>query len=931
MNKATRHITKGASIITISIGILVLAGWFFNIPLLKSVLPGIVEMKFNTALCFILSGIALFLLDKPELTGTKKSLALICSWLVLILGLLNLSQYLFGWNLGIDELLWTEGPGTVATSSPGRMSLSTAVNFTLIGLVFLLLQKRKTHWFIQAVFAFIITGSLLVVLNHIFGTSVFNNIPQLSNTALPTALLFMVLGIAVVYSEPLRYLKFSYEKKITGFFILTALVLAFTFYAIAENDNYTLDTVKRVELTNEILLLNQRILNLAQDIETGTRGFIISGKENFLEPYDKALPVIHSSVAQLKQLTKDNPKPQQHIDSLDKLVSSNIDIRKQLIELRRTKGFEAANVLFETGITKKLMDQLRAVIADIDRIENQLLLKRKADNGQSIANSSKVITLFQVIAVLLMILMFVVIYNNTRARNKAEAEIKKLNETLERRVQEKTKEVIEKEKQYRFLLENMREGIQVIGHDWRYLFVNSSVVEQSKYSNKELLGHTMMEKYPGIENTELFKVLQQCMKERTAKVFENEFTFPDGKKEWFELSIQQVPEGIFILSMDITERKKAEEAIIASEETRRLIMNSAQDAIVCIDSNSLITVWTPQAEKVFGWNEQEALGKNLTSMIIPPQYRERHSNGMKHYLHTGEGPVLNKLIEITAVNKEGTEFPVELRIVPFYQNGRKFFCGFIRDITERKKAEDSILILNKSLEKRAAELLSSNTELERFAYVASHDLQEPLRMVSSFLHLLEKNLHEKLDEVNKKYMDFAVDGAERMKKLIQDLLAYSRLGKSKETVTNVDCNEVVETISKFYSLSIQETNARLQVNPLPVIKGVQSQIQQLFQNLIGNALKYKNNEAPEIEVGYHDQNDEWQFYVKDNGIGIDPKYFDKIFIIFQRLHNNKEFSGTGIGLSICKKIVVRHGGRIWVESEVGKGSTFYFTIPKNKS
>ncbi len=273
-----------------------------------------------------------------------------------------------------------------------------------------------------------------------------------------------------------------------------------------------------------------------------------------------------------------------------------------------------------------------------------------------------------------------------------------------------------------------------------------------------------------------------------------------------------------------------------------------------------------------------------------------------------------------------------------------------RDITERKKAEKAIIRLNETLEKRAAELQDSNEELESFAYVASHDLQEPLRMVSSFLQLLEKKLGTDLDETTKQYIYFAVDGAERMKKLIHDLLEYSRVSSSKENSTNVDCNEVISTVRNFYNLRLLEENASLHIKPLPVIKAVQPQIQQLFQNLIDNALKYRSNKPAEIEVGCTENNGYWQFYVKDNGIGIDPKFFDKIFIIFQRLHSKTEYSGTGIGLAVCKKIVETHGGKIWVEpayansrrpkpmaadeasagkSEPGKGSTFYFTIPKN--
>ena len=243
---------------------------------------------------------------------------------------------------------------------------------------------------------------------------------------------------------------------------------------------------------------------------------------------------------------------------------------------------------------------------------------------------------------------------------------------------------------------------------------------------------------------------------------------------------------------------------------------------------------------------------------------------------------------------------------------------------------NAIVEMKTNLEKFTNELQVSNSELERFAYVASHDLQEPLRMVSSFLHLLERKLGDNLDETNKQYIHYAVDGAERMKLLIQDLLQFSRVGTSTEGIRDLDCNEIMTTVHSVLSLSIKESGATIEVKELPVIRGVQAQILQVFQNLVSNAIKYKSDRPLHIEIGCLSKGSHWEFYIADNGIGIDPKFFGKIFIIFQRLHNKAEYSGTGIGLSICKKIVEKHGGTIRVESIPGEGSTFYFTIPKNE-
>jgi PAS domain S-box-containing protein len=380
---------------------------------------------------------------------------------------------------------------------------------------------------------------------------------------------------------------------------------------------------------------------------------------------------------------------------------------------------------------------------------------------------------------------------------------------------------------------------------------------------------------------------------------------------------------------DITERKKTEEIIRASEEKSRLIMNAALDAIICIDLNGNITYWNPQAEKIFGWKEEEIAGTNVVDLVVPAFYRKWYERGIEVYRNTGTGDMLNTLIELSAIDKMGKVFPIELTVSAIRQGGEDFFCAFIRDISERKKAEEKLFSINEELSKRASELAVSNAELERFAYIASHDLQEPLRMVTSFLQLIEKKYTPLLDDTGLQYIHFAVDGANRMKQLILDLLEYSRAGTNKEITGNTDMNEVVAEALQVMNERIEELNAVIITGTLPVLPNTRkTQLAQLMLNLISNALKYHGEERLQISIGVKEEAASWEFYVKDNGIGIDKMFSEKIFILFQRLHSKSEYSGTGIGLAICKKIVEQHNGRIWVESEAGKGSSFYFSLPK---
>ena len=260
------------------------------------------------------------------------------------------------------------------------------------------------------------------------------------------------------------------------------------------------------------------------------------------------------------------------------------------------------------------------------------------------------------------------------------------------------------------------------------------------------------------------------------------------------------------------------------------------------------------------------------------------------------------------------------------KNGKAIrMIGASQDITKLKEHE-------MQLKKHAKELAISNEELEQFAYVASHDLQEPLRMVTSFLTQLDKKYGTLLDEKGKKYIDFAVDGAKRMRQIILDLLDYSRAGRTMHDMENIDLNELIRGIKILFRKEIEEKKAVILSNELPLLTGYSAPLRQVFQNLIGNALKYCKQDTPvHIKISVNELTDHWQFSVADNGIGIDKEYFDRIFVIFQRLHNKDEYSGTGLGLAITKKIIENMGGKIWLSSEEGKGSTFYFTILKQSN
>jgi PAS domain S-box-containing protein len=353
----------------------------------------------------------------------------------------------------------------------------------------------------------------------------------------------------------------------------------------------------------------------------------------------------------------------------------------------------------------------------------------------------------------------------------------------------------------------------------------------------------------------------------------------------------------------------------------RGLLEAAPDAMVVVNQGGEIVLLNVQAEKQFGYRRDELVGQKVKN-IIPEGFSERLVADSTRSAADALAQQIGTGIELSGRRKDGSEFPIEIMLSPLESAEGILVTAAIRDISVRKDAE-------KHLVKTVGELKRSNDELQHFAYVASHDLQEPLRMVASYTQLLAKRYKGRLDSDADEFIAFAVDGCTRMQGLIHDLLAYSRAGTNGKTICEVSAEDALNEALANLRVTIEESDAIVTHDSLPAIRTDDTQLAQVFQNLVGNAVKYRSVDVPRVHVSAaNNGRNEWIFSVQDNGLGIDPQYFERIFILFQRLHGRNEFEGTGIGLAICKKIVERLGGRIWVESQPGKGSAFYFALPE---
>lgn len=482
-------------------------------------------------------------------------------------------------------------------------------------------------------------------------------------------------------------------------------------------------------------------------------------------------------------------------------------------------------------------------------------------------------------------------------------------------------------------------------NDFRFAGLNPTHERLTGLKSDDVHGQRLEDIMPHIPPQTIATIranYERCLEAGQAIEYEEMIPF-DGREMWWltRLSPVRNTEGriyrIIGSSTHITARKQMEDelrrahdelelrvqertaALSESEEQLRRavvdapfpIMIHAEDGQVIITSRTWTTLtgYTPaEISTIADWTERAyGVRKKLVQADIDRLY------GMQEKIDEGE-------YEITARNGRVLTWAFSSAPLGRLPDGQRTVISMAMDVTERKRAEVA-------LAEKAKELARSNKELEQFAYVASHDLQEPLRMVSSYLQLLERRYADKLDTDAHEFIAYAVNGAIRMKVLINDLLAYSRVGTHGKVFAPTNCETVLERVLNNLQLAIEDTGAVITHDPLPTVPADSNQLELVLQNLINNALKFHSEAPPQIHVGAIRRDNCWQFWVQDNGIGFEPEFAEKIFIIFQRLHGKEEYPGTGIGLAICKKIIERHGGHIWVESQPGQGATFYFSLP----
>ncbi len=507
------------------------------------------------------------------------------------------------------------------------------------------------------------------------------------------------------------------------------------------------------------------------------------------------------------------------------------------------------------------------------------------------------------------------------------SELEQINEELKNQIEKRT--ISGNIPKYQAnILENVNDAIIVTNKDFKINLWNRAAERLYGWSAEDVVGKNVQEILRNRYHDATIPEMVDALVENGSFRGEVIQSTKNNISIILESTVMAVKEGdstigYVTVNRDITERKKTEKNLKDHTE----LLNLAHEAILVRDLDSRILFWNDGAKEMYGYSQDEALNKvshNLLQTKFPTSIKDLDLELIHKKKWSGE---------LVHTKQDGKQIIVASRqSLKVDDNGNPIsFLEINNDISERKIAEMELKIYQENLEEKVIErtkaLELSNKELQQFAYVASHDLREPLRMITSFLQLLERQYKDKLDENANEFIEFAVNGAKRLDSMINDLLDYSRVANREREFNNVNFNKVLEQTKLNLKSSINDTNASISYNPLPTLFGDEQLMVQLFQNIISNSIKYRSNETPKIEISVLKESNHYLFKVEDNGIGMSPKNLERIFTIFQRLHTKDEYEGTGIGLAIAQKIVHQHDGHIWAESELGEGTTLYFTIP----
>jgi PAS domain S-box-containing protein len=905
---------------TVFIALVALVGWGLDIQALTSVIPGAAQMKINTAICVLLCGSALLILSYR--TGASlEGLARAMAALAFAVGVATLCEYLFDWQLGIDELLAHDTAGAFVVFH-GRMSPFSACAFMILGFAVGVARIARMHRAARIAAGLGLAIGLISLIGYLWHADDLTTDRWLPPVAINTSLCFIAIAMGVLVVERTPHasarnigLAGVEVRILTGFAVAISLLVlggSFTYRTGVQLS----ESVQWIAHTQEVRTTLADIFGSVAGANLVARDYWVTKDPERLRDYERLTASARARELDLQRLVSDNESQRRNAAQLGERLEQALTELDGAMRAFDTYGLAAARAVLTLARRQNSVGRLRDATANMDEIEKQLMEQRQAAAARVRVTTLTSMLLTLAAAIALFFALFRSIHTEMLARRAAEQALR------------------DSDQYNRSIIESSPDAVWVLTTSAYITQMTPRAMQMMDIDPSAPVAGTDWCLMWSVEDQQAARAAVTTARGGAPGRF-SAVTEAGGGKRWWDVIVTPMPaprgesERLLAVARDVSESKRVENNLIAANRFLDSLIEHLPVMVVVKDAADLRLVRVNRMfEQMMGIPAARMLDKTVHELLQPDEATLTEKTDL-------EALAAGRLVEIpdrSISTPEGTRILNSKKVPVLDEAGNaRFLLAISTDITELKLSEQAIRVLNAELEAKAALLESSNKELESFSYSVSHDLRAPLRAIDGFAEMIEEDYAGKLDAEARRYLGVIRDNSKRMGMLIDDLLAFSRLGRQAVTKVDVDVESLVrEVVAELQQVMPGAGTApRIDVGPLPVVCGDRTLLRQVWTNLIANALKYSSKAAqPHIQIGGSAGARENEYYVRDNGVGFDMMYVEKLFGVFQRLHRADEFSGTGVGLAIVQRVVARHGGRVWAEGKINEGAVFSFALPK---
>jgi PAS domain S-box-containing protein len=915
-----------AAAVTMLFGLAGLTGWALHVQALTSVVPGAVEMKANTALSLLLCGAALFVLTLRSSRYSQLGARCMAA-ITIVIASATFAEYAFDWRLGLDEILFKDSVGAFAFFR-GRMSPFSAIALMAIGIALLGMTIRS--WQSTAKISATLGASVGVVslIGYMWNVNELTTDRWLPPVAINTALCFAFMGGGILAvpnkaraAEGRAVTLTAVEMKIlAGFLVAFALLLFGGSYTYHNSVEFA-DAVEWIAHTQEVRAAVADLYGSAAGAEVAERDYFLTKAPEPLDEYRRLVDRVQHDLQQLSGLIADNPEQHRNFLFTQTVVDARLRTLDSALTAFNTYGLPATRAVLALSRQVATVENVHAATGAMDAVEVKLLQTRQASTARVRFSTLISLLVTLVAASAVFYAFFRGIHREMLARRAAEQALRDSDEYN------------------RSVIESSPDCIAILTTDAHITQITPQGMKLLDIEDFATVAGTDWCSFWSGEHRDEARAAVAAARDGNAARFEGYSATRRGVPKWWDIIVMPVrsatgqPERLIAVARDITEVKRTATNLIAANRFLDSLIESLPLIVVVKDAVTLQFVRVNESfEKLNGMSKAEVIGKDAHDL---------YSSAEADYMDAKDREALSRsaVLDIPRQTVEtalaGTRTFHTMKMPIFGSDGEpQYLLGISEDITERALAEQAIRELNSALHAKASQLEATNKELESFSYSVSHDLRAPLRAIDGFAEIIEEDYKSKLDDEGMRYLSVIRQNSKRMGALIDDLLEFSRLGR--QTVSNDEVNvdslvrEVVQDVlaSERSHADGDHVPPTIDIGPLPPVQGDRGLLRQVWVNLISNAVKYSSkSKQPVISVSGRRIDAENHYSVRDNGVGFNMDYADKLFGVFQRLHRNDEFSGTGVGLAIVHRVVTRHGGRVWAEGRVNDGAVFTFALP----